>query len=142
MNPFYKYEIEKQIELADNLPHILGNPIQIKQIMDNLIKNAIDAMENSPKKRLTIKTHMESSSVIIKISDTGEGIAKENLTEIFSPDFTTKPISKGTGLGLASVKTMIEAYSGDIRVESEIGKGTAFLLLIPINSPTVHTPVL
>ena len=66
------------------------------------------------------------------MSDTGEGIAEENLPEIFSPDFTTKPIGKGTGLGLASVKTMVEAYSGDIRVESEKGEGTTFTVRIPV----------
>ncbi len=139
INPVYKYEIEKLTELSDNLPHILGNPIQIKQIIDNLVKNAMDAMENSPVKRLTTETYVEDSSVIIRISDTGEGISEEDLTKIFSPDFTTKPIGKGTGLGLASVKTMVEAYSGDIRAESEKGKGATFIVRIPINRSAAHS---
>ena len=100
--------------------------------MDNLIKNAIDAMEHSDKKCFGIKTGMENGDIIIEISDTGKGIAAENLEKIFSPDYTTKPVAKGTGLGLASVKTMINAYSGNIIVESEKGKGTLFTVRIPV----------
>ena len=132
LNPIYKYQIEKHTNLSDNLPNILGNPIQIKQIIDNLVKNAIDAMEHSAEKRLTIETRFEDKDVVIRISDTGEGVAEENLTKIFSPDFTTKPIGKGTGLGLASAKRMVEAYSGDIQAESEKDKGTTFIVRIPV----------
>ncbi len=132
LNPIYKYQIEKHTNPSDNLPNILGNPIQIKQIIDNLVKNAIDAMEHSAEKRLTIETRFEDKDVVIRISDTGEGVAEENLTKIFSPDFTTKPIDKGTGLGLASVKTMVEAYSGGIWAESKEGEGTTFIVRIPV----------
>lgn len=135
LNPVYKHQVEKYIDLSDDLPQISGNPIQIKQLIDNLVKNAIDAMENSPQKRLTLQTRLEDKAVAIIVSDTGEGIAKEDLGSIFSPDFTTKPIGKGTGLGLASVKTMVEAYSGDIQVESRKGKGTTFIVRIPVNGP-------
>ena len=66
------------------------------------------------------------------------GIAEENLAGIWSPDFTTKPIGKGTGLGLASVKTMVEAYSGDIRVESTKEEGTTFIVTIPVQQRLPH----
>ena len=132
LNPIYKSQIEKKVALSDSLPHIPGNPIHIKQIVDNLLNNAIDAMEHSPEKRLSIETCLEEKAVLIRISDTGQGIAEEDLPEIYSPDFTTKPIGKGTGLGLASVKTMIDAYSGDIQVESKKGKGTTFIVRIPV----------
>ena len=128
----FKDEIKKNISLAGKLPFIKGDSIQIKQIMDNLIKNAIDAMEHSDKKCFGIKTDMENGNIIIKVSDTGEGIAAENLEKIFSSDYTTKPAGKGTGLGLASVKAMINAYSGNITVESEKGNGTLFTVIIPI----------
>ncbi len=128
----FKYKIKKNISLAENLPFIKGDSIQIKQILDNLIKNAIDAMEHSDKKCLGIKTGMKNGNIIIKISDTGEGIAAEDLEKIFSPDYTTKPVGKGTGLGLASVKTMINAYSGNIKVESKKGKGTLFTVQLPV----------
>lgn len=138
LNPIYKYKIEKHVDLSDNLPSIVGNSIQIKQIIDNLVKNAIDAMEHSPEKRLTIETRSEGNAVAITISDTGEGIAEEDLVGIYSPDFTTKPIGKGTGLGLASVKTMVDAYSGDIQVESMKGEGTTFTVRIPVGRSVSH----
>jgi len=138
LNPIYKYKIEKHVDLPDNLPCIVGNPIQIKQIIDNLVKNAIDAMEHSPQKLLTVETRLEDKTVAIRISDTGEGIAEENLARIFSPDFTTKPVGKGTGLGLASVRTMVKAYSGDIQVESMKSEGTTFTVRIPVGRSVFH----
>ena len=131
LDNFYKTEIEKEITLSDNLPCVLGNPIHIKQIIDNLIKNAIDAMQNSPTKKIAINTHYEDHSVFMDITDSGEGIAEDDLKKIFSPDFTTKPVGKGTGLGLASVKMMVEGYSGEIKVESIKGRGTRFCVKLP-----------
>jgi len=138
LNPTYKHQIEKKVDLSDNLPRILANPIHIKQIVDNLLNNAIDAMEHSPEKCLTVETRFEDKSVAIRISDTGEGIAEEDLPKIYSPDFTTKPIGKGTGLGLASVKAMVDAYSGDIQVKSRKGEGTTFIVRIPIERPMLQ----
>jgi len=135
LNRVYQHQIEKQVHLSDTLPRIPGNPIHFKQIVDNLVANAIEAMEHSPEKRLTIMTYLENNAVCIRISDTGKGIYKEDLEKIFSPEFTTKPMSTGTGLGLASVKTMVDAYSGDIQVESKRGKGTAFIVRIPVERP-------
>lgn len=131
LDRFFKYDVEKQVNLSNDLPRFPGNPLQIKQIVDNLLKNSLDAMEGSLKKRLTIETGCENSAIVIRVSDTGEGIAEEDLSRIFSPDFTTKPIGKGTGLGLASVKAMVEAYSGEIKVESVKGRGTTFTIRLP-----------
>jgi signal transduction histidine kinase len=135
INPFFKNKIKKQVDLSDNLPPILGDSIQIKQIVDNLIKNAIDAMEHSEEKRLTVKTGFEDKCIAIIISDTGEGISEEDLSNIFCPYFTTKPIGKGTGLGLASVKAMVDAYSGTIHVESKNREGTTFIVRLPGSVP-------
>jgi signal transduction histidine kinase len=132
MNPEFKYKITKNIILDEDIPSIVGNPIQIKQILDNVIKNAIDAMEKSDQKLLTIETCTKDEFVVIKFTDTGEGISEEHLARVFHPGFTTKPIGKGTGLGLASTKTMVEAYSGTIDVQSEKGKGTAFTIFLPV----------
>jgi signal transduction histidine kinase len=131
MNPVFKYKIEKKLLLETTIPRIRGNPIQIKQILDNLIKNALDAMADSPVKRLTVQTAAEEDQVVIRVSDTGQGISPKHMDRIFSSDFTTKPIGQGTGLGLASVKTMVEAYAGTIQVASDMGRGTTFSVRLP-----------
>ncbi|MDY6953714.1 MAG: HAMP domain-containing sensor histidine kinase, partial [Thermodesulfobacteriota bacterium] len=135
LDPLFEKETEKHFDLSDGLPLIMGDQIQIRQIVDNLVKNAIDAMEHCAEKRLTIETHSAGDTVVIRVSDTGEGIQGEDLDRIYSPDFTTKPVGKGTGLGLASVKTMVDAYSGSIQVETTPGEGTTFTVKIPSSPP-------
>ncbi len=132
VNPVFKQEIEKQVDLVEPAPIIFGNSVQIKQIVDNLITNAIDAMEACSSKRLSVATRVQNSHVELSISDTGVGIAAGDLDKIFSPDYTTKPVGKGTGLGLASVKTMVEAYNGSISVASQKGQGTNFSVRLPV----------
>lgn len=134
MMPEFKYKITRNIQLNESIPCILGNPIQIKQILDNVIKNAIDAMEKSIKKHLTIETDIKDKFIFLKISDSGEGISKGDLSRIFTPGFTTKPLGKGTGLGLASVKTMVESYSGKIDIQSEKNKGTTVTIFLPVKA--------
>ena len=128
----YRYSIRRNLILQEDLPALIGNSSQIKQILDNLIKNAIDAMENSLIKELTIETSFKDGQIILCVKDTGDGIDTEVLPRIFDSEFTTKPIGKGTGLGLASVKSMVEAYGGTIHVTSEKGAGSTFTLNIPI----------
>ena len=132
LDHLFKNHIEKRINLAEKLPSISANPFQIKQIIDNLIKNAIDAMEESADKSLGIETKAVAGTVTIEVADTGHGIPKEDCNKIFLPDFTTKPVGKGTGLGLASVRAMVEAYAGSISFESEVGNGTKFIVQFPL----------
>ncbi len=131
-NPLFKKEVEKEINLVEPSPIVFGNPVQIKQIVDNLITNAIDSMEESTAKRLSVTTRIQDGQVEVVIADTGIGIDAGNIAEIYSPDFTTKPAGKGTGLGLASVKTMVEAHNGSISVESKKGHGTTFCVRLPV----------
>ena len=132
INPIFEQEIEKWVDLVEPAPIIFGNPVQIKQIVDNLITNAIDAMAACSPKRLSVATRVQTSHVELSIADTGEGIDAGDITKIFSSDFTTKPVGKGTGLGLASVKTMVDAYNGSISVESQKGQGTTFSVRLPV----------
>lgn len=136
LNPVFKRDLEKVVDLAPDLPPILGNALQIKQILDNLIVNAIDAMETADKKTLHIATRVEDGGAVITVADSGTGIAESDLSHIFRPDFTTKPVGKGTGLGLASVKSMVDAYGGRIEVTSLANRGTVFKVWIPaVNDP-------
>jgi len=131
LNALFKNEIEKKLDLEKDLLPVHGNYIQLKQIFDNLIKNAIDAMESVREKTLRIETRNKEGWVFISVSDTGEGIEEENIEKIFRSDFTTKPRDKGTGLGLASVRSMVAAYNGEVGVQSIIGKGTTFTVKLP-----------
>jgi len=136
MNPIFRRQIEKEVQLTEPPPLVYGHPVQIKQIVNNLITNAIDAMEDSEDKRLSVATRLQNRHVELDVADTGIGIGTDDLARIFSPDFTTKPLGQGTGLGLASVKTMVEAYNGTITVVSEEGRGTTFSVRLPVSGQT------
>jgi signal transduction histidine kinase len=129
----FKDQIEPELLLEADLPNIPGHPVQIKQILDNLIHNAWDAMADTRLKRLLIRTQSNHSRIIIEVRDTGEGIEPGSLDRIFDPDYTTKPVGRGTGLGLAGVQTMVRSYAGTIAVESRPGRGTAFTVSLPVS---------
>lgn len=131
IQPFFKLKVRHELHLAPDLPSVMGNAIEIKQILDNIIGNAIDAMADSEQKQLTIRTASSNGFISIEIEDTGEGISPEDMDRIFNSDFTTKPVEKGTGLGLVSVKTMVDAYQGRVDVRSEKGRGTTFTIHLP-----------
>lgn len=101
---------------------------QIKQVFINIITNASDAMPNGGKLTISLKPIEDGEKVEIRFADTGVGISKENQDKIFNPFFTTKQIGKGTGLGLAISYGIIKMHRGDIKVESEVGKGTTFIV--------------
>jgi two-component system, NtrC family, sensor kinase len=116
-------------ELEQTLPPIYGNTGKLQQVFVNLFLNARDAMPSGGE--LAIHTGMNESMVVVNISDTGNGIPKENLKKIFDPFFTTKRIGKGTGLGLAVTYGIIQEHGGRIFVDSDTGKGTRFTLKLP-----------
>ncbi len=115
------------------VPAVLGNREQILQAVENIFSNAIDSMSRGGS--LTVSTDVEhlrgSSYVAVRVSDTGHGIAEENINRIFEPFFTTKLLLKGTGLGLSITKKVIEDHGGFIRVDSAVGEGTTFSLYFP-----------
>lgn len=102
----------------------------MQRVFINLIKNAIESMPEGGK--LIIGTSEVNDSVEFVFSDTGIGISKENIEKIFTPLFTTK--TKGMGLGLSICKRMVEAHGGSISVESTVGKGATFKVVIPANN--------
>ena len=103
--------------------------MKVKRVFINLIKNAIDAMPEGG----TLKITSESAVNVVRISfsDTGSGISEEDQKKLFQPLFTTK--AKGMGFGLAICQRIMEAHKGKILVESSIGKGTTFIIEIPVN---------
>jgi signal transduction histidine kinase len=105
----------------------------MSQVLLNLFINALHAMPNGG--RLTVTVKPEANGVALMVADTGHGIARENLSKIFTPFFTTKEVGKGTGLGLTVVHGIIEEHRGRISVESEPGKGTTFKIFLPTEPP-------
>ena len=124
--------------LSPNLPPILGDPTHLQTLFLNLITNALDAMPKGGV--LTIKTRQRLPSpspkeerwLEIAMTDTGIGITEESKKRIFEPFFTTKKMGEGTGLGLAICEKIIKDHSGRIEIESEVGKGSTFLISLPV----------
>ncbi len=119
-------------ELEHNLPLINGSEDQVKQVIMNLISNAVESMNGVPRKCLTIKTFTKEKgkTVGIEVIDTGTGIPQEMMSKIFEPFYTTKRKGKGVGLGLSVVYGIIREHGGQIYVDSAQGKGTSFSITL------------
>ncbi len=132
--------IELILDLNENIKNIHGDPVGIQQILMNLITNSVDAIGNK-RGQIIVSTQNvnvnkeinipKGEYVCIKVSDTGIGIDKEHIEDVFDPFFSTKPKGKGTGLGLAIVKKIVEEHDGFIFCSSTKGKGTNFKIYIP-----------
>ena len=132
INQYNQDNVELRQVLPASLPSILCNKIQIEQVLVNLLINAKDAVEECDKKVVFIKAHEKDGQLHIEVSDTGCGIELNKLSDIFNPFYTTKALGKGTGLGLSISYTIIHQHSGDLLVSSEIGKGSTFTVVLPI----------
>jgi PAS domain S-box-containing protein len=125
----YKCTLNKEY---GTLPAVWCIPSQINQVFLNLLINAAHAI---PEKGLIgISTGQQNDEVFVTVSDTGTGIAPENMNRIFEPFFTTKPVGKGTGLGLSLAYGIVKRHRGRFEVKSELGKGTAFTVWLPIKT--------
>ena len=131
---------QENIELKNGLstgsPMILGNIGKLQQVLMNLFSNAKDAMESSTIKIISVSTHEEADKVVIEVADTGCGIDPEHIKHVFSRSYTTKPVGKGSGMGLDLVRKIVEEMDGTIGVESEVSKGTAFKIVFPLSNPS------
>lgn len=130
-------QIEERARLERDfapVPRIRGHETQLGQVFLNLLVNAAQAIpEGDPfNHRVRVATRLDTAgSVVIEISDTGSGIRREDLSRIFDPFFTTKPIGSATGLGLAIGRSIVTSLGGEIRVETELGKGSTFSVHLP-----------
>lgn len=128
-----KYPVIVSRDYGRDLPILMMQRGHLSEVLENLIQNAREAIIGKGKIHISARAD-EQMAVIVTIADDGPGIAKIKLDKIFQPYFTTK--EKGTGLGLSIVKYNVELYGGSVRVESELGKGTAFTLLFPTRTIT------
>jgi two-component system NtrC family sensor kinase len=125
-----KVKVEGEVE--EHLASVYGDRQQLEQVFLNLVLNALDAMPGGGVLRIKLSNTDDREFVAVQFEDTGVGIPKQHLRDIFDPFFTSKKAAKGTGLGLSVSLGIVQTYGGDIRVESEVGKGTVFTVLLPV----------
>lgn len=130
-------EVEIVLDYDPDLPKIMADPAQLRQVFINLLNNAAEAMPEGGKIMIATRP-VQGKWVEIKISDTGCGIPEENLGRLFTPFFTTK-LGKGTGLGLSIVYGIIKIHSGQISVQSQVGIGTTFTITLPVTLPQARS---
>jgi signal transduction histidine kinase len=130
-NEIHVNKVKLEKDLSQNLPQINGNHHNLQQVFLNIFLNAIQAMPDGGV--LTVKSYIDNSAIKIDICDTGEGISSENKEKIFDPFFTTKVVGEGTGLGLSVSYGIIKQHHGDILVESELGQGSKFSIILPVS---------
>lgn len=124
--------INTKLELDGHLPQINIDPSQIQQVLINIIMNGVEAMEGKGELKIESKLSEDKKFVCILVSDTGPGIKPEYHKKIFEPFFTTKEATHGVGLGLSISKRIVEDHNGTIEVKSEPGKGTTFIIKLPV----------
>jgi len=125
--------------LDEKLPLTVIDPSQIERVFINMIVNAADAMDGNGKLDLATRFDPVDNCIEVEFTDTGHGIATENLEKIFDPFFTTKDTGHGVGLGLAISFGIIKEHNGTISVESEVGKGTTFIVRLPVTTEEEST---
>jgi len=124
-----KYTITLHEEFNE-IPHLICNISELSQVFMNMLINAKDACGEQGE--MTVSTQLIDGFIEIRFADNGEGIPQDKLKKIFDPFFTTKPVGKGTGLGLSISYGIIESHGGGIDVETEEGKGTCFIIKLPV----------
>ncbi|MYM23770.1 PAS domain S-box protein [Duganella sp. FT135W] len=120
------------VKAYGDIPEIECLPLQINQVVLNLVVNAAHAM-GPERGMITLRTGMaDQRTVKLEVEDTGSGIAPDALSRIFDPFFTTKAVGKGTGLGLSLAYGIVKKHGGRIEVDTELGRGTCFRVLLPV----------
>jgi signal transduction histidine kinase/CheY-like chemotaxis protein len=128
------------LELPEIEVNVLADATQIKQLIVNLVLNAVDAMRRSDVRRLTVRLTASGDSATLVVRDSGSGISMDSIDRIFDPFFTTKDLDEGTGLGLSVCSAIVRQHDGTIAVESTLGRGTAFTVTLPLGRPTAVSP--
>jgi signal transduction histidine kinase len=126
--------ISMQVRIAEGLPPVLGDPVVLRRVLDNLMRNAIESLPASGGV-VALEAARNGACVRIVVRDTGRGMSEAELARAFDDFHTTKP--GGTGLGLSVVRRLTADLHGDLRVESAPGRGTAFTIDLPIPARSV-----
>jgi two-component system, cell cycle sensor histidine kinase and response regulator CckA len=138
-------EIKYRARLVKDLgpvPAVWASEGKVAQVFLNLLVNAAQAIDegNAEHHRITVRTWSDGHEVLAEVSDTGKGIPPENVERVFEPFFSTKMVSAGSGLGLAICRNIVTGFGGDIRVESQVGQGTRFVVRLPVPLAAPQAP--
>lgn len=127
-------KISCSLSTESGLPAVLADPHQLEQVFLNILMNAVEAMPSGGSLTVTagVRHRQAGPWVEVSVADTGVGIPAENLPRIFDPFFTTKEVGKGTGLGLSVSYGIVRAHGGVLDVQSEVGKGSTFTVILPL----------
>jgi signal transduction histidine kinase len=128
----YKADVVRELQ---PLPEVQCMASQINQVVMNLVVNAAHAI-GEQRGKIVVRTAQRGQDVVLEVQDNGSGIPKDVLPRIFDPFFTTKPVGKGTGLGLSLSYGIVQKHHGRIEVDSELGQGTTFRVILPLKQPT------
>ena len=132
-----RYSVGMRTELAAELPKIMADRVQLQQVFMNLMLNAIEAMKDSGGE-LTVKSQLQDSQLQFSVSDTGVGLPKEKMDQIFSAFFTTKP--QGSGMGLSISRSIVESHGGRLWATANNGRGAAFHFTLPTAAEILQVP--
>jgi len=133
-------EIEVELDVSAQRAVVIGSPIQLEQVLINLLTNARDALAESPRKIIRISCEVRDGIVDLAFSDTGPGIPEGLERRIFDPFFTTKEVGRGTGLGLSITYGIVKEHGGTIAVANRPGEGATFLIRLPLASDDAPEP--
>jgi two-component system NtrC family sensor kinase len=122
--------VSLRLDLDPDLPFAWVDSNELEQVVVNLVNNAIDALEGGG--NITITGTLEGDRILLQVRDSGSGIAPGDMERIFQPFFTTKPVGRGTGLGLSVVYGIVRGWGGAIDAESSVGRGTTMSVRIPV----------
>ena len=128
------HAVKTNLELTPGLPAIMGHRVQLQEVILNLVRNAIDAMDTThvDRRSLTVRTGLDGGkAILMDVEDSGPGIENRRLAAIFEPFVTTKP--KGTGLGLPICSRIIELHGGQLKASPDCNHGALFQIILPIN---------
>jgi two-component system sensor kinase FixL len=129
--------VKIDLNIAPGVPEVYMDRVQIQQVLTNLIRNAVEAMDQSPKREISVSVLAANESVEIAVTDTGPGIAPEVAPELFKPFVTTK--KSGMGVGLSICRSIVQSHGGDLIAESSPSGGTTFRFTLPLTSDEAST---
>jgi two-component system C4-dicarboxylate transport sensor histidine kinase DctB len=137
-NDFARCEADLHLEIDEQI-NVIGDAVRMQQVLINLLRNALDAVENAPVRKVSVTMTRIDDEAVVRIRDTGPGIPKDVVQHLFEPFFTTKPSGKGLGLGLAISSSIVQAMNGQLSAHNCADGGAEFVVQLPVFAETENS---